>query len=84
VNEQGKSINELWDGENLKFTFRRTMNQEVMNRWYQLLEITSSLQLGEEENAIIWQYNSSAVYSVKSLYAIVNKGGGGSNKCIPW
>jgi hypothetical protein len=44
---------------------------------YEPVEITSSLQLGEEENAIIWQYNSSAVYSVKSLYAIVNKGGGG-------
>jgi hypothetical protein len=57
------------------FTFRRTVNQETMNQWHELLEIASSLKLGEEEDDNIWQYSSSRIYSVQSLYAIVNNRG---------
>jgi hypothetical protein len=57
------------------FTFRRTVNQETMNQWHELWEIASSLKLGEEEDAIIWQYSSSRIYSVQSPYAIVNNRG---------
>jgi hypothetical protein len=77
VNEHGKAICEVWDGENLRFTFRWTVDQVVMNQWHELLEIASSLNLRNEEDAIIWQYSSSGVYSVQSLYTIVNNGGGG-------
>jgi hypothetical protein len=47
----------------------------MMNRWNELLEIASSINLGYEDDAIIWQYNSLGVYSVQSLYAIVNNRG---------
>jgi hypothetical protein len=75
VNEQGKAICEVWDGENLRFTFRRTVDQEMMDQWHELLGIASSISLGDEDDTIIWQYNSSGVYSVQSLYAIVNNRG---------
>jgi hypothetical protein len=68
VNEHGKAICEVWDGENLMFTFRWTVDQVVMNQWHELLEIASSLNLRNEEDVIIWQYSSSGVYSVQSLY----------------
>jgi hypothetical protein len=75
VNEQRKLISEIWDGKNLRFTFRRTVTQQIMGQWYELLEIASSIRLGEEEDAIIWLYNSSGVYSVQSMYAIMNNRG---------
>jgi hypothetical protein len=33
VNEQGRTVDEVWDGVNLKFTFRRTVNREVVDLW---------------------------------------------------
>jgi hypothetical protein len=75
VNEQECTIKEAWDGVNLKFTFRRTVNVRVMNLWHELVQIASSISFNEEEDAIVWQYNSSGKYSVQSLYAIVNDRG---------
>jgi hypothetical protein len=51
------------------------VTQQIMAQWYELLEIASSIRLGEEEDAIIWLYNSSGVYSVQSMYAIMNNRG---------
>jgi hypothetical protein len=31
VNEHGASIKEVWDGENLKFTFWRNVDSRLMN-----------------------------------------------------
>jgi hypothetical protein len=53
VNEHGKAISEVWDGETLRFTFRRTVDQVVMNQWYEVLDIASSLNLRSEEDAIV-------------------------------
>jgi hypothetical protein len=72
INEQNKSIAELWDGVNLKCTFRRSVDQNLMQRWYDLRSIAESLHLSVEEDAVIWKFDSKGVYSVSSLYAIVN------------
>jgi hypothetical protein len=45
------------------------------NQWQELLQIASSIQLSDEEDVIIWQYNSLGKYSVCSLYAIINDKG---------
>jgi hypothetical protein len=37
INEQGCTLAEAWDGSNLRFTFRRTVNRRVMNQWLELL-----------------------------------------------
>jgi hypothetical protein len=44
---------------NLKFIFRRTVNIRVMNLWHELVQIVSSISFNEEDDAIVWQYNSS-------------------------
>jgi hypothetical protein len=33
VNEQGKTIAELWDGVDLKCTFRRCVDSRLMEMW---------------------------------------------------
>jgi hypothetical protein len=32
VNEQGKTVEEAWDGSNLRFTFRRIVDRRVMDQ----------------------------------------------------
>jgi hypothetical protein len=64
VNEQGKTICEVWDGVNLKFAFRRTVNRGTMNQWEEFLQITSSIQFLDEEDVIIWLFNSPSRSSV--------------------
>jgi hypothetical protein len=81
VNEQGVTIKKAWDGVNLKFTFRRMVNRELMDQWLELVQITGSIHLSNDEDAIIWQYESKGRYSVQSLYAVVNNRGGGYNRC---
>jgi hypothetical protein len=60
---------------NLKFTFRRTVDRNLMNQWDEVVQIANSIQFSEEEDALIWQFNSSGVYSVQSLNAVVNNRG---------
>jgi hypothetical protein len=64
VNEQGYTIREAWDGENLKFSFRRTLNSRIMQIWLELVEIARCILLTDEEDVMIWQFNSSGMYSV--------------------
>jgi hypothetical protein len=72
INEQNKSIDELWDGRDLKCTFRRTVNQAMMQSWYDLKSIVEAIQFSEEDDSLIWKYDSKGVYSVSSLYDVVN------------
>jgi hypothetical protein len=72
VNKQGKTMKDEWDGVNLKFTVRRTVDHRVMHQWYEVLHIASSIIFKEEEDTIIWKFNSKGIYFVQSLYAIIN------------
>jgi hypothetical protein len=53
VNEKSGTIAELWDGVNLKCTFRRCVNLRLMNLWEEVVEIASSLVLSDEEDELI-------------------------------
>jgi len=71
-NEQGATISQVWDGVDLKLTFRRAVSQQLMLQWDELSQIVNSITLSTEEDAIIWKFNSSGQYSVQSLYAVLN------------
>jgi hypothetical protein len=71
----GCSISEAWDGENLKFTFRRTVTMRGMRLWQELLQIASDIVFTDEPNRMIWQFNSVGKYSVQTLYGVVNDKG---------
>jgi hypothetical protein len=53
VNEQRPTIKEVWDGVNLNFTFRRTVDRELMDQWFELVQIAGSIHLSNDEDAII-------------------------------
>jgi hypothetical protein len=75
VNEQGKTVRDAWDGVSLKYSFRRTVNTNVMNQWLEVVQIAESLNFSNTKDAIIWQYNSTEKYYVQTLYAVMNERG---------
>jgi hypothetical protein len=54
VNEQGRTLDEAWDGVNLKFTFRRTMDRGLMDQGEELVQIANGINFSEDEDAMIW------------------------------
>ena len=71
-NEQGATISQVWNETDLKLTFRRTVSQQLMLQWEELLRIVNSVVLNNEEDTIIWKFNSNGKYSVQSLYAVLS------------
>jgi hypothetical protein len=57
INEQACTVSEAWDGMNLEFTFRRSVDSNTMNHWYELLQIAGGCHLTEVEDVIIWRSN---------------------------
>jgi hypothetical protein len=72
ANEQFKTVADLWDGQNLKITFRRCFDHKLMIQWYELVQIVNSIQFSGEADALIWKFESNGVFTVKSMYAVIN------------
>ena len=72
VNEKIGTVCDLWDGTNLKCTFRRTVNQSLMNEWLEVLELASTIVYSFDEDALIWQFSTNGIYNSQSLYKIIN------------
>jgi hypothetical protein len=56
----------------LKCTFRRCVDIRLFNQWEEILAIASSINLSDEDDEPIWQYNSSGLCSSHSLYKVIN------------
>ena len=65
VNEKTIFITDVWDGEQLRVTFRRCFDQKLLQQWFEILQFAQSLHL-------MWKIEPKSLYSVKSLYAVVN------------
>ena len=63
VNEQKCTIADLWDGVNLKCTFRRCVDSRLFAVWEEIFQIASTIQFVDEEDSLVWQFNSNGVYS---------------------
>jgi hypothetical protein len=70
--EKGKTISELWDGHTLKCSFRRTVSEDLYRAWLEVVELVSTINLSDVEDALIWQFSSKGIYSSQSLYKITN------------
>ena len=53
INEQqGKSIRDVWDGEELQLSFRRNVSERLMSMWEELRAAVESIVLTDEEDQI--------------------------------
>jgi hypothetical protein len=73
VNEQQRT--DVWDGSDLKFTFRRIVSPFLFNRWLELVDLMRTIQLTDCEDKPLWLFHPSGEYSIKSFYGVVNDGG---------
>ena len=71
-NENLATIQQVWDGVNLKLTFRRNFNQKMIQQWLDLEQIASSLHLSNDCDSFVWTYTANGVYSTSSLYNIIS------------
>jgi hypothetical protein len=71
-NQQNKTIFEIWDGHEMRGNFRRTFTEDMMIQWHELMEVARYISFSNEEDQLIWQYNSFGVYSSSSLYDVIN------------
>jgi hypothetical protein len=65
----------VWNGEELRLSFRRNVSVRLMSLWEELKAAVESIVLNDEEDQILWTYSSTGKYSVQSLYAIINHRG---------
>jgi len=72
VNEKAGTVFDLWDRENLKCTFRRSVGQKLMNDWLEVKQLASAISFTSEEDSLIWMFSSKGVYSSQTLYKIIN------------
>jgi hypothetical protein len=56
-------------------SFTRTISENIMNLWFELLEIMEEVNLNDESDQIIWSFSSNGKFSVHSLYAVINDHG---------
>jgi hypothetical protein len=75
ANEQNCTIDSVWDGVELKISFRRTVSNEIYLRWLALCNLMVSFSFSEEEDTPVWMFHPSGSYTVKSFYAVVKNGG---------
>jgi hypothetical protein len=74
-NQQGKTINQVWDGETLMLSFTKTVSENLINLWFDLVGIMEEVSLTDEPDHIIWSFSFTGKYSVQSLYAVINNHG---------
>ena len=66
------SIGDVWDGSDLKISFRRGVNNTVMQEWMSLVAIVESITYTNDCDSIVWTFSSSGKFSVQSMYNIVS------------
>jgi hypothetical protein len=52
-NETCQTISEVWDGHDLKLTFRRNLSNELMEQWYALESIAQGIALTSNMDSLI-------------------------------
>ena len=72
VNEKTTTIADIWDGAQLKVIFCRYFDHAMLVSWYEILQITQTIQFMDEEDSLVWKFESKGIYSVSSHYAILN------------
>jgi hypothetical protein len=48
------------------------MSEEMYQSWLDIVELVSTVQFSEDEDEMVWNFNTSGVYSSQSLYRVIN------------
>jgi hypothetical protein len=53
VNEKTQTFFDLWDGVDLKCTFRREVDERLMIRCHEIIQLASTIVFLDEEDSLI-------------------------------
>jgi hypothetical protein len=73
--QQGKTVQEVWDGVNLMLTFKRNVSSNLMNMWWELYGLIEGISLSGEQDHLLWSFTATGKYSVQTLYVVINHRG---------
>lgn len=67
------SIADVWDGRELQLSFRRGFDENMMQRWYELVAIVEGTVLFEDPDHIVWRLHSSCVnlFTMCNLFTLL-------------
>lgn len=71
-NEQLATIDDVWDGSEIKLSFRRSFGPRLVEQWEAISRIITSLSFSSEKDQMVWKLNQTGIYTSQTLYAIVN------------
>jgi hypothetical protein len=54
-NQQRATVRDIWDGLELKLTFRRNFSPAMMEQWLQVEQIAKSIKYDGVEDAMVWE-----------------------------
>lgn len=57
LNEKNKIVHNLWDGVNLKCTFRRTISVEMMRAWEEIIQLATTITFSKDKDEMIWTFS---------------------------
>jgi hypothetical protein len=43
-----------------------------MIKWFEIVQLAQTLSLNDEQDTLIWKFEANGLFSVKSMYAIIN------------
>jgi hypothetical protein len=72
AHEQNLSIAEAWDGTQLRISFRRCFDHDLMVKWFEIVQIAQTLSQNDKQDTLIWMIEANGLFSVKSMYVIIN------------
>jgi hypothetical protein len=65
-------VDDLWDGNSLKCTFRRIADENLMREWDEVVQLPSTIILSDNQDEIIWTFKSNGKYAPQALYRVIN------------
>jgi hypothetical protein len=63
---------EVWCEGEIRLSFRRTLSENMMQSWRDLVSIVELVNLKDEPDSLVWVWDRSGVYSSHSFYAVIN------------
>lgn len=53
-------------------SFSRCVDARLLEMWDEVCQLASTIVFTDEEDSLVWKFNSFCIYSVQSLYKVIN------------
>ena len=72
ADKKNATVADLWDGTDLKISFRRGVTPRLMQMWLDLVSIAESISYSDDCDTILWSFADSNSFSVQAVYKTIS------------